>query len=134
MTKRVILAVIAVFFAWAVMDFIIHGVLLAATYEATAELWRPMEEMKMPLMYFVTLVSAVAFVMIYELLISPKSVGVGLQFGITLGLAFGIGMGFGTYSVQAIPLSLAWTWFIGTLAETTVAGAIAGAIIKPPVA
>lgn len=132
MTKRMILASIAIFFAWAIMDFLIHGVLLAATYEATAEMWRPMEEMKMPLMYLVTLVTAVAFAMIYELLISPKSVAAGIQFGLLLGIAMGIGMGFGTYSVQAIPLSLAMTWFLGTIVETAVAGAIAGAIIKPP--
>jgi hypothetical protein len=35
-------------FSWAVMDFVIHGVLLKATYNATAELWRAMGKMKMP--------------------------------------------------------------------------------------
>ena len=134
MKKQTFLAIVAIFFAWAVLDFLIHGLLLGATYEATAELWRPMEEMKMPLMYLVTLVSAAAFVMIYGWLISPKSVVTGVQFGLLFGLAMGIGMGFGTYSVQDIPANLAWTWFLGTVVKAAVAGAIAGAIIKPPAA
>jgi hypothetical protein len=95
-----------------------------------AEMWRPMEEMKMPLMYLVTLISAVAFVLIYGLLISPKSMATGIKYGVLFGVACGISMGFGTYSVQAIPVSLAWSWFLGTLAETVVAGGIVGVIVK----
>jgi hypothetical protein len=39
-------------------------------------------------------------------------------------------MGFGSYSVMPIPLTLAWTWFIGSWIEGIAAGAIAGAIMK----
>ena len=46
--KKVILAILAVFIAWSVMDFLIHGVILHASYAATASLWRPMSEMKTP--------------------------------------------------------------------------------------
>ena len=42
MAKRIILAVVAVFIAWSILDFILHGLLLRSTYEATANLWRPM--------------------------------------------------------------------------------------------
>ena len=73
MVKRIILAIAAVFVALAVMDFAIHGLLLGSTYEATAELWRPMEEMNMLFMYFVTLVFATGFVLLYALLIGEKS-------------------------------------------------------------
>ena len=45
MLKRFVIASIAVFFAWMILDLIIHSVLLGKTYEATADLWRPMEEM-----------------------------------------------------------------------------------------
>jgi len=39
--KRAILAVVGVFIAWSMLDFLIHGLLLQSTYEATANLWRP---------------------------------------------------------------------------------------------
>lgn len=130
MTKRTVLAVIAVFVAWQILDFLIHYVLLMPTYEATAELWRPQEEMKMPLMWLVTLVTAVVFVCLYAWLIRPKSVYAGLSFGILFGIAGGFSMGFGTYCVMPIPQKLAVAWTAGTLIESAVAGLLVGWIVK----
>ncbi|MBI4558910.1 MAG: hypothetical protein HY706_15110 [Candidatus Hydrogenedentes bacterium] len=133
MMKRFVLALIAIFVAWSVLDFLIHGVILMRTYEATAELWRPMEQMKMGIMRMVTLVVAAAFTGLYATLVSPKNLVAGLKFGLLFGVATGLSMGFGTYSVMPIPARLAVVWFVGTLAETTVAGALVGAIIRSPV-
>lgn len=131
MAKRTIWAVVAVFIAWSILDFILHGVILRPTYEATASLWRPMEQMNMPLMYFVTLVYSTCFVLIYALLVGQKSLATGLRFGTLFGLAAGIGMGFGSYSYMPIPLMLAWSWFFGSWIEAIAAGAIVGAMVKP---
>jgi hypothetical protein len=132
MTKRTVLAVIAVFVAWQILDFLIHNVWLMSTYEATAELWRPMEEMKMPLMMLVGLVTAVVFVCLYAWLIRPKSVFAGLSFGILFGIATGFSMGFGTYCVMPIPQKLAVAWSVGSLVETVLAGLLVGWIVKEP--
>ena len=56
MAKKVVLAIVAVFVLCSVLDFFIHNVLLGSTYEATAELWRPMGEMKIGLMYVISAV------------------------------------------------------------------------------
>ena len=130
MTRRTVLAVVAVFVSWAILDFILHGLLLRSTYEATANLWRPMDQMNMPLMYLVTLVFSTCFVLIYGLLIGQKSLASGIRFGALFGMATGISMGFGSYSYMPIPLTLAWSWFVGSWIEAIVAGAIAGTIIK----
>ena len=130
MAKRTIWAVVAVFIAWSILDFILHGLLLRSTYEATANLWRPMDQMNMPLMYFVTLVFTVCFVLIYGLLVGQKSLASGIRFGALFGLATGISMGFGSYSYMPIPLTLAWSWFLGSWIEAITAGAIVGAIMK----
>jgi hypothetical protein len=121
---------VAVFIAWSILDFILHGLLLRSTYEATATLWRPMDQMNMPLMYFVTLVFTVCFVLIYGLLVGQKSLASGIRFGALFGLATGISMGFGSYSYMPIPLTLAWSWFVGSWIEAMTAGAIVGAIMK----
>ena len=112
------------------MDFVIHGLFLRETYEATASLWRPMDEVDMPLMYAVTLVYAVCFVVLYDVFVGSKSISTGIKFGALFGLAAGVAMGFGSYSYMPIPLSLAVSWLVGTLLELIVAGAIVGAIIK----
>jgi len=130
MGKRTIWAVVAVFIAWSILDFILHGLLLRSTYEATANLWRPMDQMNMPLMYFVTLVFSVCFVLIYGLLVGQKSLATGIRFGALFGLATGVSMGFGSYSYMPIPLTLAWSWFFGSWIEAITAGAIVGAIMK----
>jgi hypothetical protein len=130
MVKRTLWAIVAVFIAWSILDFILHGLLLRPTYVATASLWRPMDQMNMPLMYFVTLVFTVCFVLIYRLLVGQKSLASGIRFGALFGLATGISMGFGSYSYMPIPLTLAWSWFIGSWVEAIAAGAIVGAIIK----
>jgi len=130
MAKRTVWAVVAVFIAWSILDFILHGLLLRSTYEATANMWRPMDQMNMPLMYFVTFVFTVCFVMIYGLLVGQKSLASGIRFGALFGLATGISMGFGSYSYMPIPLTLAWSWFFGSWIEAITAGAIVGAIMK----
>jgi len=128
--KRAIFAVVAVFIIWSILDFLIHGVLLKSTYESTAHLWRPMQEMNMPLMYFVTLVFAICFVAIYGLLIEQNSLVSGIKFGVLFGLATGISMGFGSYSYMPIPISLAWSWFFGTWVEVIVAGVTVGMLMR----
>lgn len=132
MLKRVLIAIVAVFVIWSVLDFVIHGVLLEPTYRATAQLWRPMNEMKMGLLHFVTLVSSACFVGIYALLIQPKSLAIGLTYGLIYGVSTGFGMGYGTYSFMPIPHYLALVWFIGVLVEATVGGLLAAAIVKGP--
>jgi hypothetical protein len=131
MAKRMILAIVVVFIAWSVMDYILHGLLLRPTYEATASLWRPMDQMNMPLIYLVSLIFTACFVSIYGLLVGQKSLASGIQFGALFGLAMGITMGFGSYSYLPIPVMLAWSWLFGSLIKAIAAGAIAGLILKP---
>ena len=130
MLKSVILAIITVFIAWSVLDFLIHGMLLKEAYEATAHLWRPMQEMNMTLMHGVTLVLAVLFVELYAVCVSDKSLSMGLKFGVIFGLAAGV-MAASSYLYMPIPLSLAIDWFVGTLVEFVVAGWLVGLLVKP---
>ncbi|MCD6373988.1 MAG: hypothetical protein J7L94_00575 [Caldisericaceae bacterium] len=127
--KKFILAVVAVFVAWGILDMIIHGLILEPLYQQSAQLWRPEGEMMMGLMYIVSLLSSIFFVWIYYALIN-KSMKNALLYGLFYGLATGISMGYGTYSFMPIPYLLALGWFLGTVLETVVAGALLGWIIK----
>lgn len=130
MAKRATLAVVAVFICWAVVDFVIHGILLRPSYAATADLWRPLGEMKMGLTYVTVLLSSLVFVLIYALFFGKKGPGVGLAYGGLFGLGAGISMGYGSYAVMPIPYAMALSWFLGTLVEGILAGLIVGAIVK----
>ena len=130
MGKRIALATVVVFVAWAVLDYLIHGVILASTYAATASLWRPMAEMKMGVMYGAVLVSAFIFVFIYARMVAEKGLARAIFFGTLWGIGVGVGMGYGTYAVMPIPYSLALTWFLGTVVEGAAAGFVTGVIVK----
>ena len=108
--KKLLLATLGVFLAWSAMDFVIHGWILRSPYAATASLWRPMGEMKMALMYFTVLISALAFVLIYSLFFSRKGIFTGLAYGLLFGIGTGLPMGYGSYSVMPIPYFMAFTW------------------------
>lgn len=129
MTKRLILAALAVFVAWTALDFLIHGIILRADYEATAELWRPQQEMKTALMHIAGLIFALAFTCIYAWFIGEKNLGTALAYGLVFGVGAGISMGYGTYSVMPVPYKMALVWFLGTLVKTAVGGLLVGLIL-----
>ena len=128
--KRPLGAGVAIFAAWAVLDYFLHGPLLGSAYEASAGLWRPMEQMSTPLIVFVKVVLIVCFVLIYERLVANKSLASGILFGVLYGLTTGIAAGFGTYIHMPLPLTLAWGWFLGGCVKGTAAGAIVGAMLR----
>jgi hypothetical protein len=130
MLKRIVLAVLAVFVAWSVLDFVIHGVVLMSTYQDTAQLWRPKKDIRMGLLQIVKLVSATVFVCLYAFFVGKKSVATGLKFGLLFGLGAGISMGYGTYAVMPIPYKIAIVWFAGTVVDAAVAGLLTGLIVK----
>jgi hypothetical protein len=130
MIKRAVLAILVVFILWMLLDFVIHDVILGSAYHATAALWRPMEEMKMWLVYFSVLISSIVFVFIYARYFAKKGISTGIQYGLLYGLAAGISMGYGTYAVMPIPYYMALTWFLGTVVETILGGILTATIIK----
>ncbi len=130
MAKKIILAIIGVFVGWVILDYIIHFVILGGAYEQTKELWRPEGEMKMTLMYIVSLISAIGFVLLYNWFVANKSTMTGLKFGLLLGLIWGISMGYGSYSVMPITYGTALGWFLGMLVEMGFAGWLTGMIVK----
>ena len=134
MSKRILIAIFLVYIVMTGLDFVIHQLILGSAYEATMQLWRPMEEMKMGLMQIVNLIVAASFVLIYALWIKKHSPMAGLKFGLLFGFTWGVSMGYGSYSVMPIPYMIAATWCWGTVVKMAVAGLIAGLIVRQPAA
>ena len=130
MKKKTLLSGLAVFVLWSLLDFVIHGMILKSTYASTTSLWRPMAEMKIGLMYVTVFIAAMVFASLYGWFVGNKSLRTGLKFGLLYGIGFGVGMGYGSYAVMPIPYSMALTWFLGTVIETTLGGLLLGTIIK----
>lgn len=130
MLKKSIYSFIMIFISWFILDFVLHGILLHKIYMSTESLWRPDDQMNIPLIYLITMVLILCYVLIYVLLVDSKSLASGLKLGVFLGLITGIASGFGTYLHMPVPFVLAVSWFFGGLIKSTVAGLIVGMIIK----
>jgi len=128
--KRVAAAIVSVYVVLEAMDFLIHNVLLSKAYAASAQLWRPQAEMKMGLMFLVTFIFVVCFVMVFTRFFKEKNVKTGTLYGLIFGIGTGASMGYGTYAAMPLPYYIALSWFLSSVVEMTVAGAILGLIAK----
>lgn len=133
-TRRWLLASVAVFVVLAVLDFIIHGMLLHGVYQQTASLWRAPADIQRLLWIFWAgyLVFATFFVFIYtQGYEKDKSgVGQGFRFGLYVGAMLSVLHGFGWYVILPIPLTLSVYWFVATLVESIAMGITAGLVYR----
>ena len=131
-TKRWLLASVAVFVVIAVLEFLIHGVLLSDMYRQTASVWRPEAEMqKMMWVFWVgILVFAPFFVLIYVKGYEKDKPGLGqgFRYGLYVGVMLSVMNSFGWYVMLPIPLALAFYWFLAILVEFIAAGVAAGLV------
>lgn len=130
MLRKAIIATAVIFILWSIIDFIMHGFILGGAYAQTAILWRPMEEMSIWLIYLVTVITAVAFTLIYSLFIQDKKISTAVKYGLLFGLGTGFSMGYGSYAAMPIPAIIAHTWFLGTLVKTALGGVVLGVLVK----
>jgi hypothetical protein len=120
--KKVLIGAVVVFVILEVLDFLIHGIILAPAYVATQNLWRPDMMDKMWIMYIVSAVVSFFFALIFSKGYEGKGIIEGIRFGLYVGVMMGVGMAYGTYTMIAIPYTLALQWFIFAVFEYIIAG------------
>jgi hypothetical protein len=133
-TKRWLLASVAVLVVIAVLEFVIHGVLLSDLYKQTASIWRPQKDMQQTMWIFWIgyLVFAPLFALIYVKGYEKgkPGLGQGLRFGFYVGAMLSVMNSFGWYVLLPIPVALAFYWFVATLAVYVAAGAAVGWVYR----
>ena len=106
MNKRFFLAWLAVFIAWFIGSFIVHGVLLHADYAQLSNLFRKEAEAQnfLPLMILAHVIMSGAFVWIYARGVEPKPwLGQGLRYGVAIILLTTVPLYLIYYVVQPMP-------------------------------
>ena len=122
--KKVLIGFVAVYIAMNVMNFLIHGVILASAYEATKNLWRPDMQSLMWVYYVISLVSSFFFSFIFSKGYEGKGIAEGARYGLYIGIWMSIGMAYGTYGMIAIPYAMAMQWFLYGIVEYVICGII----------
>ena len=127
--KRFIIAGIAVFFGFEIIDAIIHMGILGKTYMAM-DVWRPDMMSLMWIMHVGGLIMAFLFVYLFVKGYENKGIGEGVRFGLVLGLFANIPYAFYSYVTYPLPFSLCLQWFVYGMIEFIVCGVIAAAIYR----
>ena len=133
--KRFLGIVFAVMAVIAVIDMILHHVILMDAYKQTMYLWRSEAEIKglVGLIWAGYLAFALFFVWIfakgYEK--GKPGLGQGLRFGILAGLLVYTASNLMCYAVMPLPVAIPVAWFLGGMAECVAGGTVAGMIYKP---
>jgi hypothetical protein len=128
MHKKFWIGFLVVFVAFFAMDWLVNGVLLKDEFAATAQLWRPVEDMKMGVFCVVDLFVAFFFTLIFSKGYEGKGLPEGLRYGFFVGMLMAVPMAYGMYGAMPIPYSLALKWFLFGLTEYVILGAVVAAI------
>jgi hypothetical protein len=130
-TKRLGMLIGAIFIWVFASDFVVHGMLLKDTYQATAHLWRTESEMQSMFGYmlFGQFLVAAFFSLIFVKGYESKGLAEGLRFGI-LAAGFLTGPLFIEYAVSPLPMSLLLSWTVANLFQSIGAGAVASVVYR----
>jgi hypothetical protein len=135
--KRWLIASIVAFVAFAIMEWILHSVILASAYMAKPEYWLPEVLMRQRVWsrYVGYLIYAGMLTLIYIKGYEGKpGLGEGFRFGLYVGFFTAIPRFFVEYAVMPYPASISVSWLIAGLVESVILGLIVGALYKNPVA
>lgn len=128
--KKFVLASIAVFITLQLLDFIIHNLLLGATYESLHAVFRPNMMDKMWIMYITSIIFSMLFVYIFTKGYEGKGLFEGAKYGLIIGLVVHLVGSYNQYVVYPITYYLALQWFIYGTLELIIAGFVVAAIYK----
>ncbi len=128
--KRMIIASIAVFVAFQVMDYVIHGVILSPVYQSLAHVWRPDMMSKMWILTLSSFIMLVLFVYIFIKGYENKGIIEGVRYALIIGLFMNVIGMFSQYVMYPIPFSLSVQWFIYGMVEFIICGIIAALVYK----
>lgn len=124
MNKKLWTGFIVVFIGMAVVEFVIHGLILSSTYESEPlkSIWRADMQSKMWVFYVVYLIMSYFFTLIFSKGYEGKGIGEGVRFGFYMGLLMATPMAYASYVTYPIPYSLALQWFIFGIIEYVILG------------
>jgi len=129
---RLLLAIVIGFIVIFGSDFLIHGKLMVADYQATQQLWRSDAEMQARFTWMLgaQLLTTVAFLLLWTRWAETARLGCAIGFGFLMGLFSGV-WPIVLYVVLPMPASIAVKWFLAGLVQCILLGLVAFFVYKP---
>jgi hypothetical protein len=124
MNKKLWIGFVAVFVAVVVIEYIVNNMLMMSVYQQTANLWRPMEEMKMGLIVVTNAFFAFFFTLIFSKGYEGKGLMEGVRYGFYVAMMVTVPAAYVTYATMPVPYELALKWFLYGTIENIILGCI----------
>ncbi len=122
---------IVIYVVGAVLNYLIHGVLLMDTYMALSSIWRPDMNRLMWLQFVTPLFSCFFFVYIFIRGYQNRGIMEGVRFGLIIWAFISLPMTYGQYMIYPLPYSLVWKWLLSDLLVYLIFGILVALIYKP---
>jgi len=127
MTKKFWLAFVAVFVTAIVLNFVVYGLILGASFQSLP-VWRPDMGSLQWIYMVISLVGAFFFTFIFAKGYEGKGIAEGIRYGLYIGIWISIGMAYGTYAMVAVPYGLTLEWFLLGVVSYIVMGIVASLV------
>jgi hypothetical protein len=129
--KKLLIAFVVVFVVMQILSFIIHELILGASYQELSDLWRPDMDSKMWIMWITGPVFAFFFVFIFVRGFENKGVLEGVRYGLIIACFCSIPQIYGQYMVYDLPYMLVLQWVIYDFITLVIMGIAAALVYKP---
>ena len=129
--KKLLIAFVAVFVVSQILGYVIHNIILSASYQELAHLWRPDMMSKMWIMWITGVIYCFFFVYVFVRGYENKGIMEGIRFGLIIGCFVSIPHLYGQYVVYELPYMLVLQWVIYDFIILVVMGIVAALIYKP---
>lgn len=133
MNKTFWIGYVVVFVVAQVLGFLIHEVMLGATYESLAAVFRPEAEMRsmMGIMFAGGAVSLLLFCYIFTKGYENRGLGEGVRYGLLMGLFLTVPYALDQYVVYPLTVYVTAVWLITGIVTFAILGAVFAAIYRP---
>jgi len=130
MNKKVWIGFIVVFIVLEILDFLVHGVILAGAYKSIQGVFRPDMNSKMWMYYVINIVTAFFFTFIFSKGYEKKGIMEGVRYGFYIGVWMSVGMALGTDAMIKLGRSMTIQWLIYGVIEYIIAGIALAIVFK----
>ena len=125
------IAFIVIYVVGAILSFVVHGLLLGATYEALSNVWRPDMDRLMWVQWVTACFYCFFFVYIFARGYEGRGIMEGVRYGLVIWGFMSIPVIYNQYMVYPLTYSLVLQWLFYDLIMVIISGILVALIYKP---
>ena len=129
--KNFFIAFVVIYIVGGLLGYIVHEVLLVATYQSLSEVWRSDMERLMWLPWITSLFFCFFFVYIFAKGYEGRGIMEGLRYGLVIWAFLSIPSVYGQYMIYPLSYSLVLQWLLYDLVILVILGIAVSLLYKP---